>query len=402
MLPSVEMVIGAGVILMSKWQKALMISKHVRAQPIEALKRLGHEKLAFDEYEKRIASEVVHPDDIGVKFTDIGGLEDIISSLKETVIIPLLCPNLFRSSSSLLAAPSGVLLYGPPGCGKTMLAKAIAKESGATFINITASVLTSKWFGESNKLVAGLFSVARKTQPSIIFIDEIDSFLRERSQNDHEATAMMKAEFMTFWDGLLSGSDRIVVLGATNRIQDIDSAFLRRMPKQFPLSLPDTAQREKILSLILKDVPLAPKFPMRTLAEFSDGKSGSDLRELCRNASMIPAREIIRNARGDVTHLARRGREQGFDLRPLTIEDFFDSDPSMPISDDVRNAHHCDANALSSASRVPSFTPSHSIDVQTSPMPQTTIFDKVLSLGGIAVSLLFAAFAYIVSKLFNS
>jgi SpoVK/Ycf46/Vps4 family AAA+-type ATPase len=158
---------------------------------------------------------------------------------------------------------------------------------------------------------------------------------------------------------------------------------------------------------------------MRTLAEFSDGKSGSDLRELCRNASMIPAREIIRNARGDVTHLARRGREQvclrfselvhliacpaqGFDLRPLTIEDFFDSDPSMPISDDVRNTHHCDANALSSASRVPSFTPSHSIDVQTSPMPQTTIFDKVLSLGGIAVSLLFAAFAYIVSKLFNS
>jgi ATPase family AAA domain-containing protein 1 len=147
-----------------------------------------------------------------------------------------------------------------------MLAKAIAKESGATFINITASVLTSKWFGESNKLVAGLFSVARKTQPSIIFIDEIDSFLRERSQNDHEATAMMKAEFMTyvsfstmvqvsqfhpsFWDGLLSGSDRIVVLGATNRIQDIDSAFLRRMPKQFPLSLPDTAQREKILSLV--------------------------------------------------------------------------------------------------------------------------------------------------------
>jgi SpoVK/Ycf46/Vps4 family AAA+-type ATPase len=198
---------------------------------------------------------------------DIGGLEDIISSLQESVIIPLLYPGLFRSSSTLLTAPKGVLLYGPPGCGKTMLAKALAKESNATFINIAASVLTNKWFGESNKLVAGLFSLARKTQPSIIFIDEIDSFLRERSKGDHEVTAMMKAEFMTFvisfpfavtetsclcslWDGLLSSSDRILVLGATNRIRDIDPAFLRRMPKQFPLSLPDTAQREKILTLV--------------------------------------------------------------------------------------------------------------------------------------------------------
>jgi SpoVK/Ycf46/Vps4 family AAA+-type ATPase len=198
---------------------------------------------------------------------DIGGLEDIISSLQESVIIPLLYPGLFRSSSNLLTAPKGVLLYGPPGCGKTMLAKALAKESNATFINIAASVLTNKWFGESNKLVAGLFSLAKKTQPSIIFIDEIDSFLRERSKGDHEVTAMMKAEFMTcvisfplavtgasclcsLWDGLLSSSDRILVLGATNRLRDIDPAFLRRMPKQFPLSLPDAAQREKILTLV--------------------------------------------------------------------------------------------------------------------------------------------------------
>ena len=129
--------------------------------------------------------------------TDIGGLDPIVSSLRESVIYPLLYPNLFTSSSSLLGAPKGVLLFGPPGCGKTMLAKALAKESGATFINIAASVLTNKWYGESNKLVAGLFSLARKTQPSIIFIDEIDSFLRDRTKGDHEVTGMMKAEFMT-------------------------------------------------------------------------------------------------------------------------------------------------------------------------------------------------------------
>jgi SpoVK/Ycf46/Vps4 family AAA+-type ATPase len=119
-----------------------------------------------------------------------------VSSLRESIIYPLVYPDLF-SSSSLLGSPKGVLLYGPPGCGKTMLAKALAKESGATFINIAASVLTNKWFGESNKLVAALFKLARKTQPSIIFIDEIDSFLRERSSGDHEVTGMMKAEFMT-------------------------------------------------------------------------------------------------------------------------------------------------------------------------------------------------------------
>jgi SpoVK/Ycf46/Vps4 family AAA+-type ATPase len=127
-------------------------------------------------------------------------LDQIVASLRETIIYPLLYPNLFNNSSILAGAPKGVLLFGPPGCGKTMLAKALAKESGATFINVAISSLTNKWFGESNKLVAGLFSLARKTQPCIIFIDEIDSFLRERTRGDHEATAMMKAEFMTYGD----------------------------------------------------------------------------------------------------------------------------------------------------------------------------------------------------------
>lgn len=162
-----------------------------------------------------IAGELIHPDDIDVRFSgpsssptpfhsttnysvlDIGGLDSVISDLRESVIYPLVYPSLFASQSKLLGAPKGVLLYGLPGCGKTMLAKALAKESGATFINIAASALTNKWYGESNKLVAGLFSLARKVQPSIIFIDEIDSFLRERSRGDHEVTGMMKAEFMT-------------------------------------------------------------------------------------------------------------------------------------------------------------------------------------------------------------
>jgi SpoVK/Ycf46/Vps4 family AAA+-type ATPase len=132
-------------------------------------------------------------------YLDIGGMDPIISQLREAVIFPLCYPQLFDSAAGLFGAPKGVLLYGPPGCGKTMIGKALAKESGATFINIRGSILTNKWFGESNKLVSALFSLAKKLQPTIIFIDEIDSMMRERSSNDHEVTGMMKAEFMTLW-----------------------------------------------------------------------------------------------------------------------------------------------------------------------------------------------------------
>ncbi|KAI0671158.1 ATPase [Trametes maxima] len=298
--------------------------KEVKQKSLKALESLGHKDVKLDEYESQIASEIIHPDDIDVRFTDIGGLDPIISSLRESVIFPLRFPHLF-SSSSLLGAPKGVLLFGPPGCGKTMLAKALAKESGATFINIAASVLTNKWYGESNKLVAGLFSLARKTQPSIVFIDEIDSFLRERTKGDHEVTGMMKAEFMTLWDGLTSSTDRILVLGATNRPNDIDSAILRRMPKRFSIGLPDTDQREKILTLMLADTPLASGFSIRTLAQQAEGLSGSDLKELCRNAAMRPMREFMRQADGDPEKLAQ-SQEEGFTLRPLTFDDFFQLD----------------------------------------------------------------------------
>merc|ERR1712038_1201593 len=131
----------------------------------------------------------------------IGGLSSLIDNIKESVVLPFKHKKLF-SSSSLLSAPKGILLYGPPGCGKTMIAKATAKETGCHFINLDTASLTDKWYGETNKLVTAVFSLAVKIQPCIIFIDEIDSFLRTRSSEDHEATAMMKAQFMSLWDGL--------------------------------------------------------------------------------------------------------------------------------------------------------------------------------------------------------
>ncbi|EIW73450.1 hypothetical protein TREMEDRAFT_59618 [Tremella mesenterica DSM 1558] len=281
------------------------------------------DSLDLDEYESTIAGEIIPPSSIDVSFESIGGLDEIISSLRETVIYPLTFPELFESKNRLLSAPKGVLLYGHPGCGKTMLAKALAKESGATFINLPISSLTNKWFGESNKLVAGLFSLARKVQPSIIFIDEIDSLFRERSAGDHEVTAMMKAEFMTLWDGLTTGADtRILVLGATNRPNDIDPAILRRMPKRFPIRLPNFDQRVNILTLMLAHTKLSSDFSIQALARRTDGLSGSDLRETCRNAAMVPVREVMRDKGSRGKEGLQAARDEGFHLRPLTLDDF--------------------------------------------------------------------------------
>ncbi|KAF1922427.1 AAA-domain-containing protein [Didymella exigua CBS 183.55] len=288
------------------------------------------QELVLNSYEQTIAMEVVAPEEIPVTFDDIGGLDAIIEELKESVIYPLTMPHLYSHSSSLLSAPSGVLLYGPPGCGKTMLAKALAHESGACFINLHISTLTEKWYGDSNKLVNAVFSLARKLQPSIVFIDEIDAVLGQRRSGEHEASGMVKAEFMTHWDGLASSTaagsntpQRICILGATNRIQDIDEAILRRMPKKFPVALPNASQRKNIFSLILRGTKIdAKNFDIDYLVRISAGMSGSDIKEACRDAAMGPVREYIRRKKADGSLRSSRGvRDE--DVRGLQTDDFF-------------------------------------------------------------------------------
>ncbi|KAK4007604.1 outer mitochondrial transmembrane helix translocase isoform X2 [Daphnia magna] len=252
--------------------------------------------LQLTEYELAIASNLVDPESIPVSWNDVAGLDGVVQELHDTLILPIKSKKLFPSQ--LLQPPKGILLHGPPGCGKTMVAKATAKEAGMRFINLDASTLTDKWYGESQKLATAVFSLAVKIQPCIIFIDEIDSLLRSRDSNDHEATAMVKALFMSHWDGLTTDNAKNSV-GATNRPQDVDKAILRRMPASFYIGLPGTEQRRQIAQTILKNERLSTDVDLEQLARLTEGFSGSDIRELCRTAAVYGMRDSLKSTTND-------------------------------------------------------------------------------------------------------
>ncbi|THU71779.1 hypothetical protein C4D60_Mb04t05090 [Musa balbisiana] len=259
----------------------------------EIAKRLGRPLVQTNQYEDVIACDVINPDHIDVEFESIGGLEHVKQALFELVILPLSRPELF-SHGKLLSPQKGVLLYGPPGTGKTMLAKALAKESGAVFINVRISNLMSKWFGDAQKLVAAVFSLAYKLQPAIIFIDEVDSFLGQRRNTDHEAMTNMKTEFMSLWDGFTTDQNaRVMVLAATNRPSELDEAILRRFTQTFEIGMPDRSERAKILKVILKGENAEANIDYDYIANLCEGFSGSDILELSKQAAYFPVRELL-------------------------------------------------------------------------------------------------------------
>ncbi|KAG0607556.1 hypothetical protein M758_8G038000 [Ceratodon purpureus] len=286
--------------------------------------------VAEDEYEKALISAVIPPNEVGVKFDHIGALENVKSALKELVMLPLQRPELF-SKGNLTRPCKGVLLFGPPGTGKTLLAKAVATEAGANFINITGSTITSKWFGDAEKLTKSLFSLARKLSPAVIFVDEVDSLLGARGgSSEHEATRKTRNEFMAAWDGLRSkDSERVLVLAATNRPFDLDDAVIRRLPRRILVDLPNTENRVKILRVILAEEELEEGFDYEELSRITDGYSGSDLKNLSIAAAYRPIRELLQyeeqeakvGGGGGGTAAANRVRSAAL-IRPLRFEDF--------------------------------------------------------------------------------
>ncbi|KAL1216574.1 ATPase family AAA domain-containing protein FIGL1 [Cardamine amara subsp. amara] len=281
-----------------------------------------------NEFEKKLLSDVIPASDIGVSFSDIGALENVKDTLKELVMLPLQRPELF-GKGQLTKPTKGILLFGPPGTGKTMLAKAVATEAGANFINISMSSITSKWFGEGEKYVKAVFSLASKIAPSVIFVDEVDSMLgRRENPGEHEAMRKMKNEFMINWDGLRTKDrERVLVLAATNRPFDLDEAVIRRLPRRLMVNLPDSANRLKILSVILAKEEMAQDVDLEAIANMTDGYSGSDLKNLCVTAAHLPIREILEKEKKEksVAESENRPMPQLYnsaDIRPLTMNDF--------------------------------------------------------------------------------
>lgn len=271
-------------------------------------------------HQRAVLQHVVLPTAISVTWADIAGLDDLIGVINRHVIYPM--RSTVRRGDPLVMPPKGVLLYGPPGCGKTMVAKAIAKEINAVFINFDVSSIKNKFVGETEKMTSALFSTANRLQPSIIFVDEADIFLGTRRDTEYGTDVTMKAQFLTLWDGLTTDpTARVLVLAATNRHLAIDSAILRRLPVQLEFPLPNLEQRLEILKVTLRHTHLAPDVDLLLLAERSEGFSGSDLYELCRYAAIT---RLVRQAEGHSGSSASPLSERD-SLGPLSMEDFLEA-----------------------------------------------------------------------------
>ncbi|KAI3748136.1 hypothetical protein L6452_11033 [Arctium lappa] len=263
---------------------------------------------------EHISNEIMDRDP-NVRWDDIAGLHHAKKCVTEMVIWPLLRPDIFKGCRS---PGRGLLLFGPPGTGKTMIGKAIAGEAKATFFYISASSLTSKWIGEGEKLVRALFGVASCRQPAVIFVDEIDSLLSQRkSDGEHESSRRLKTQFLIEMEGFDSGSEQILLIGATNRPQELDEAARRRLTKRLYIPLPSSEARAWIVRNLLEKDGL---FKLSTedidsICKLTEGYSGSDMKNLVKDASMGPLREALRQG----TEITKLKKE---DMRAVTLQDF--------------------------------------------------------------------------------
>lgn len=250
-----------------------------------------------------------------IKWDDIAGLDFVKTTIQEIVIWPLLRPDIF---TGLRAPPRGILLFGPPGTGKTLIGKCIATESNSTFFCISASSLASKWVGESEQLVRALFTVANLNQPAVIFIDEIDSLLSQRSDKDQDFSRKLKTEFLVQFDGAKTSSEsRVLVVGATNRPHELDEAARRRFVKRLYVPLPEESARRQIIETLLGAHQRSlTDADLQRICEETKGYSCSDVTHLCKEAAMGPIRcigpENIKTVSID-------------QVRPIILNDFLDA-----------------------------------------------------------------------------
>ncbi|MFN3393259.1 MAG: AAA family ATPase, partial [Candidatus Thermochlorobacter sp.] len=235
-----------------------------------------------------------------VRWEDVGGLDAIKQELIEAIEFPLRYREVYDKLR--IKPPKGILLYGAPGTGKTLLAKAVASQTSVNFISVKGAELLSRYVGESERAVRNIFKIAKQAAPSMIFFDEIDALAPRRSGASSEVADRVVSQLLTEMDGIeeLSG---VVVLAATNRIELIDSALLRsgRFELQLQLPLPDQSTRLAIFKVHLRDKPLESELLPIELSLKTEGCSGADIEFICRKASMLAARDFVLNqSRGNL------------------------------------------------------------------------------------------------------
>ena len=231
----------------------------------------------------------------GAAYRDVGGLHDEIRRIREIVELPLRCPQIFRHLG--IAAPKGVLLHGPSGTGKTLLARAVAHETGVTFLSISGPEIIQKFYGESEARLRGIFEQAAKSAPCLIFIDEIDAIAPRRDHVQGDVEKRVVAQLLALMDGL-TPRRQVIVLAATNLPDAIDPALRRpgRFDREIEIGVPDTEARREILAIHTRDMPLRGDVSLEALAAASHGFVGADLEALCREAAMTALRAALPDA----------------------------------------------------------------------------------------------------------
>lgn len=260
-------------------------------------------------------SDTIVTESPNVRWIEIAGLENCKQSLREAIVLPMIKPELFTGARKPWA---GILLFGPPGCGKTLLAKAAATECKAKFFSVSSADLLSKWLGESEKLISTLFKLARKNAPSLIFMDEIDSVATKRGERSESGgERRVKTQLLSEIQGLKSTHDKpLLVLGATNRPWDLDNAMLSRFEKKVYVPLPDLPARAAIFKIHTAGVNSAlSDEDYIELGVRSDGYSGRDISYVCREVIMLPVREL------DMGGLLENSDKE-VKVRDITVNDF--------------------------------------------------------------------------------
>ena len=257
---------------------------HADMQQMDAENR--GEGVATTEGGKSSYEELIITEKPKVNWEEVVGLDTAKKAIKEAIVYPVQRPDLFP-----LGWPRGILLFGPPGCGKTLIAAAVATELDATFFSIDAASIMSKWLGEAEQNVAKLFGSARKSsnegKPAIVFVDELDSLMGQHS-NEVGGEIRVRNQFLKEMDGIVDKGKNlhVYVIGATNKPWDLDWAFIRRFQKRILVPLPDHHQRLMMLKLYTSNLQIAQDVDLHELARLSEGFSGSDIRDVCQSAQL--------------------------------------------------------------------------------------------------------------------